>query len=117
CTGESFLCIWLQMRSVLTFRISESMYHGSNRGYTFYFRGLMPHLLITDDESATRELIAEVAADVGYTVSQAGDIRQARIQIERQKPDVMLMDMQLPDGDGMELWKKLELSGCHVVFM
>lgn len=77
----------------------------------------MPHLLITDDESATRELIAEVAADVGYTVSQAGDIRQARIQIERQKPDVILMDMQLPDGDGMELWKKLELSGCHVVFM
>ncbi|HZH55551.1 sigma-54-dependent transcriptional regulator [Yanghanlia caeni] len=77
----------------------------------------MPHLLITDDESATRELIAEVAADVGYTVAQAGDVRQARIQIERQKPDVMLLDMQLPDGDGIELWKRLELTGCHVVFM
>src|SRR5690554_3964442 len=77
----------------------------------------MPHLLITDDESATRELIAEVAADVGYTVAQAGDVRQARIQIERQKPDFMLLDMQLPDGDGIELWKRLELTGCHVVFM
>jgi len=77
----------------------------------------MPHLLITDDEPATRELIAEIAVDEGYTVAQAGDIRQARIQIERHKPDVMLLDMQLPDGDGMELWKRMALQDCQVVFI
>ncbi len=77
----------------------------------------MPHLLITDDEPATRELIAEIAADEGYTVAQAQDVRQARIQIERQKPDVMLLDMQLPDGNGIELWKRLALTDCQVVFI
>lgn len=77
----------------------------------------MPHLLITDDEPATRELIAEIAAEEGYTVAQAGDVRQARIQVERQKPDVMLLDMQLPDGNGMDLWKRLALTECQVVFI
>lgn len=77
----------------------------------------MPHLLITDDEPDICELIAEIAAELGYTVAQAGDIRQARIQIERQKPDVVLMDMQLPDGDGIEFWKETNLPGVQVVFM
>lgn len=77
----------------------------------------MPHLLITDDEPDTRELIAEIAQEEGYTVAQAGDIKQARIQVERRKPDIMLLDMQLPDGDGIELWKRLALSDCQVVFI
>ncbi len=77
----------------------------------------MPHLLIVDDEPAICELISEVAAEDGYTVAHAGDIRQARIQIERQKPDVVLLDMQLPDGDGMEFWKGLALADTQVVFV
>lgn len=77
----------------------------------------MPHLLITDDEPATRDLIAEIAVEQGYTVAQAGDVRQTRIQVERHKPDVMLLDMQLPDGDGIELWKRLGLPDCQVIFI
>ncbi|MFW7340975.1 sigma-54 dependent transcriptional regulator [Pollutimonas sp. H1-120] len=77
----------------------------------------MPHLLIVDDEPAICELISEVAAEDGYTVAHAGDIRHARIQIERQKPDVVLLDMQLPDGDGMEFWKGLALADTQVVFV
>ena len=77
----------------------------------------MPHLLIVDDEQDTRELIAEIAAEEGYTVAQAGDVRQARIQVERHKPDVVLLDMQLPDGNGMELWKRMALPDCQVVFI
>ncbi|HWL29379.1 MAG TPA: sigma-54 dependent transcriptional regulator [Burkholderiaceae bacterium] len=77
----------------------------------------MPHLLITDDEPAIRELIADIAVDEGYTVAHAADIRQARIQIERQKPDVVLLDMQLPDGDGMQFWTDLALPDTQVVFI
>lgn len=77
----------------------------------------MPHLLITDDEPAIRALIAEIAVEQGYTVAQAGNIREARIQVERHKPDVMLLDMHLPDGDGIDLWKKLALTNCQVVFI
>lgn len=77
----------------------------------------MPHLLIIDDETDTRELIAEIAEEEGYTVAQAGDVRQARIQVERHVPDVILLDMELPDGNGIELWKRLALSNCQVVFI
>lgn len=77
----------------------------------------MPHLLIIEDEPSIRELIAEIAVDEGYTVAQAGDVRQARIQVDRHKPDVVLCDMNLPDGDGIELWKRMALSECQVVFI
>lgn len=77
----------------------------------------MPHLLIVDDEPAIRELIAEIATDDGYTVALAGDVRQARIHIQRQVPDVVLLDMQLPDGNGMEFWKDAGLTDTQVVFI
>ncbi|MDS1139336.1 sigma-54 dependent transcriptional regulator [Pusillimonas sp. SM2304] len=77
----------------------------------------MPHLLIVDDDSAVRELVADIAVEDGYTVAQAGDVRQARIQMERQAPDVVLLDMQLPDGDGMTFWKAAGLPDAQVVFM
>jgi DNA-binding NtrC family response regulator len=77
----------------------------------------MPHLLIVDDEPAIRDLIAEIATEQGFTLAQAGDIRQARIQIGRQMPDVFLMDMKLPDGDGIEFWKEMALAKAKVVFI
>ncbi len=77
----------------------------------------MPHLLVVDDEPDIRELIADIAVEEGFDVVQAGDVRQARIQIDRQKPDVVLLDMQLPDGDGMELWTDLALPETPVIFI
>ena len=77
----------------------------------------MPHLLVVEDDVAVRELIADIGAEDGYTVAQAGDIRQARIQIDRQKPDVMLLDVNLPDGTGIDLCKQVELPGTQLVFM
>ncbi|AEC21132.1 Two-component response regulator [Pusillimonas sp. T7-7] len=77
----------------------------------------MPHLLVVEDDLAVRDLVAEIAAEDGYTVAQAADVRQARIQIDRQKPDVMLLDMKLPDGNGIELWKNTDLPNTQLVFM
>src|SRR5690606_1194341 len=77
----------------------------------------MPYLLVVEDESEIRQLIAEIAEDEGYDVEQAGDIRQTRILIERRRPDVVLLDMLLPDGNGMELWHDLQLPDTRVVFI
>ncbi|MYN13024.1 response regulator [Pusillimonas sp. TS35] len=77
----------------------------------------MSHLLIVDDDNAVRELIVDIATEEGYTTAQAGSVRQARIQIERQKPDVVLLDMNLPDGDGMAFWRTVEQPGTRVVFI
>lgn len=77
----------------------------------------MPYLLVVEDESETRQLIAEIAEEEGYDVDQAGDIRQTRILIERRRPDAILLDMHLPDGNGMELWLDLQLADTKVVFI
>lgn len=77
----------------------------------------LPYLLVVEDEPETRQLIAEVAEEAGFDVDQAGDVRQTRILIERRRPDVLLLDMHLPDGNGMELWQRLDLPETRVVFI
>ncbi|VCU69847.1 Transcriptional regulatory protein ZraR [Pigmentiphaga humi] len=70
----------------------------------------MPHVLIVDDEPNTRAALAEIVADEGFTTAVAADLREARIQIVRQNPDVVLTDLKLPDGSGMDLFKELDPS-------
>ncbi len=63
----------------------------------------MPHALIVDDDTDTRDLLAEVALREGFTVAAADTLRAARAQLGRQHPDVLLTDLQLPDGNGIDL--------------
>ncbi|PVX59455.1 response regulator, partial [Paraburkholderia unamae] len=60
----------------------------------------MPHVLIVDDDAQTREALAAVVSEDGLTTAQAGDLREARIQLVRQMPDVVFTDLKLPDGSG-----------------
>jgi len=68
----------------------------------------MSHVLIVDDDNNTREALAAFASQEGFTVASAGSIAEARIQLVRQRPDVVLMDLKLPDGSGMDLFDDLE---------
>lgn len=77
----------------------------------------MPHLLIVDDEDDIRSLIADIAKEHGFTVAQACDTREARLKIDRQKPNVVMLDMQLPDGNGIEFWEQAGLPDAQVVFI
>ncbi len=72
----------------------------------------MPHVLIVDDDANTREALAAIATVEGFTTATAGGIAEARIQLVRQRPDVVLMDLRLPDGSGMELFDDLEDRGA-----
>ena len=63
----------------------------------------MPHILIVDDDRDTRDWLGEVARREGFTVADAETLRAARAQLVRQQPDVLLTDLQLPDGNGMQL--------------
>jgi DNA-binding NarL/FixJ family response regulator len=47
----------------------------------------------------------------GFTTATAGSIAEARIQLVRQRPDVMLMDLVLPDGTGIDLLEDLDDRG------
>ena len=68
----------------------------------------MSHVLIVDDDSNTREALAALATQEGFTTAVAGCVAEARIQLVRQRPDVVLMDLRLPDGSGMDLFEDLE---------
>jgi|KBSMisStandDraft_5_1062788.scaffolds.fasta_scaffold29405_3 DNA-binding NtrC family response regulator len=68
----------------------------------------MSHVLIVDDDSNTRDALAAIATAEGFTTACAGSIAEARIQLVRQRPDVVLMDLRLPDGSGMDLFEDLE---------
>jgi DNA-binding NtrC family response regulator len=68
----------------------------------------MPHLLIVDDDPEQLEWLTELAKAEGFTVSAADSLRGARIHLSRLQPDVLLTDLQLPDGHGMDLVPDLE---------
>jgi DNA-binding NtrC family response regulator len=68
----------------------------------------MPHLLVVDDDPEALEWLTELAKGEGFTVSTADSLRGARIHMSRLQPDVLLTDLQLPDGQGMELVNDIE---------
>jgi DNA-binding NtrC family response regulator len=68
----------------------------------------MAHALIVDDDPDVVDWLQEVARMEGFTVARAHSIRDARIELGRQRPDVLLTDLRLPDGEGIELVRELE---------
>jgi DNA-binding NtrC family response regulator len=70
----------------------------------------VPHALIVDDDADARDWMAEVAQREGFTVSTAESLRAARAQLVRQPPDVLLTDLRLPDGNGIDLVSDLDRS-------
>jgi two-component system, NtrC family, response regulator AtoC len=77
----------------------------------------MPHLLLVDDDPEALEWLSEFAKAEGFTVSQAESLRAARIHMSRLQPDVLLTDLQLPDGKGVELVGDLEQRESTEVVM
>jgi len=76
------------------------------------------HVLIVDDEAATAEALAALLAAELFSVAIAGSLAEARRQIRLRKPDVVLLDLQLPDGDGLDLIADAELpDGCRVALI
>lgn len=63
----------------------------------------MRHALVVDDEADSAEMVAALIAGEGFSVAVAGSLREARRQMAMQVPDVVLLDLMLPDGNGLEL--------------
>ena len=63
----------------------------------------MSKILVVDDEVQIRTLLSRMLELEGYEVCQAGDCRTALKQLEFQSPDVVLCDVFLPDGNGVDL--------------
>jgi two-component system, NtrC family, response regulator AtoC len=69
----------------------------------------MSHALIVDDDVDFATTLAQLIAGPSFTVATAHTLRDARRQIALQQPDVVLLDLQLPDGSGMDLFSDAQL--------
>lgn len=77
----------------------------------------MANVLLVDDDSETTLWLSEFIKSEGFTVAVADSLRAARIQLTRSTPDVVLTDLMLPDGLGMELMEEIEVGGSTEVIM
>ncbi len=66
----------------------------------------MATILVVDDELGIRALLSEILADEGHTVELAENAAQARAVRERIRPDLVLLDIWMPDVDGITLLKE-----------
>ena len=71
----------------------------------------MATILVVDDELGIRALLSEILADEGHTVELAENAAQARLVRESLRPDLVLLDIWMPDVDGVTLLKEWSASG------
>ena len=64
-----------------------------------------PHILVVDDEPDIRNILQDILQDEGYSVSLAENAEQARKQFRKQLPDLVLLDIWMPNEDGISVLK------------
>jgi two-component system nitrogen regulation response regulator NtrX len=77
-------------------------------------------ILVVDDEADIRGLLKEILSEEGYEVDVAADASQARSSRATQVPDLVLLDIWMPDTDGITLlreWSMTDGYDCPVVMM
>ncbi len=68
-------------------------------------------VLVADDDEAIRELLTDFLADKGYEVKQARDGRTVLKTIEKINPDALILDVRMPDMDGLAVLKQMREDG------
>jgi DNA-binding NtrC family response regulator len=71
----------------------------------------MASILVVDDEMGIRELLNEILTDEGHTVYSAESAAQARTIREQMRPDLVLLDIWMPETDGITLLKEWSKTG------
>jgi DNA-binding NtrC family response regulator len=71
----------------------------------------MANILVVDDELGIRDLLSEILNDEGHTVELAENASQAREVRGRIRPDLVLLDIWMPDTDGVTLLKEWSAAG------
>ena len=71
----------------------------------------MANILVVDDELGIRDLLSEILNDEGHTVELAENAAQARAARQASRPDLVLLDIWMPDTDGVTLLKEWRGTG------
>jgi DNA-binding NtrC family response regulator len=76
-----------------------------------YKTGNMANILVVDDELGIRDLLSEILFDEGHQVELAENAAKAREARQRMRPDLVLLDIWMPDTDGVSLLKEWAATG------
>ena len=73
----------------------------------------MPVALIVDDEARALSAMTELVEKEGFSAISAGTLAEARGRLAQTRPDVVLVDLMLPDGNGLELFQAIRFAPEH----
>ncbi|HVZ98483.1 MAG TPA: response regulator, partial [Chitinophagaceae bacterium] len=68
----------------------------------------MSQVLIIDDEEKLRSLLARIIRLEGWSISESSNLKNAHKIIEKEEPDVILCDVKLPDGSGIDFVREVK---------
>jgi DNA-binding NtrC family response regulator len=77
----------------------------------------MPHALIVEDDHSSLVALQELVQGEGFSTSTAKNLADARAEITEKPPAVLLVDLVLPDGSGIDLLKEMGGAGPQVVLI
>jgi two-component system response regulator PilR (NtrC family) len=69
-------------------------------------------LLVVDDEQSMLDFLELLLTDTGYEVTTADSVEGARARLEDLRPDLVLCDIMMPDGNGLDLLKEIKASNA-----
>jgi len=72
-------------------------------------------ILLIDDEKDLCWLLADVLGKKGYTVTSANSRKTALAILEKETPDMVILDLKLPDGDGMKIISKIKKRNASTI--
>jgi DNA-binding NtrC family response regulator len=80
----------------------------------FCFPEPSPNILVVDDERMIRWTLRAAFEDAGGVVEEAADLAEAREKLTTGWPDLLVLDLKLPDGSGMDLLAEIKVQDAHL---
>ena len=74
----------------------------------------MAHILVIDDESTSRAILREILEEAGHQISEAADGSEGIRAYEENRPDVVIVDLFMPPGGGLDVIRKLKSSSPNL---
>jgi signal transduction histidine kinase/CheY-like chemotaxis protein len=113
-------CFWFDVAlPITTRRESGGNEHLLDRGAILGYEGNRRRILVVDDERSNREVLQEMLTPLGFVVEEAPDAASAETAVSRQPPDLVILDLRMPEESGYDLarrWRdQRTLKGAKVI--